>query len=179
MFCTCFANARQSTLGTWRGTAFSRRRPLPTRTAACSRTLPLAGDAVAFFCLSSPGTRNSSSREFESSLSLARHENESSASIRHHLEGSSIVLSRNSDLVVFCTNRPVQKKKKPSRLLVFSGVLGFRVREVNPRPQQFGSSARQNTPCSLCTLQKALHMTNQPNARENFPIARMRHGLRT
>ena len=37
-FCTCF----------WRGTAFSRRRPLPSPTAACSRALPLASNAVAF-----------------------------------------------------------------------------------------------------------------------------------
>ena len=54
----------------WWRTAFSRRRPLSTRTAACSRTMPLASDAVAFFCLSSLGTRNLGTRALEYVLSL-------------------------------------------------------------------------------------------------------------
>ena len=56
----------------------------------------------------------------------------SRSSIRHHLERTKVVLSRNSDL--FCTNSSARKKKNNLRVFgpnspprfVFSGVLGFR-----------------------------------------------------
>ena len=58
-----------------RGTAFSRGRPPPSRAAACSRTLPLASDAVATHLLVVTEHRhNSASRSLESTVSLARHE---------------------------------------------------------------------------------------------------------
>ena len=48
---------------------------LPTRTAACSGTLPLPSDAVAFFfCFTSQDTRNFRNRALESTFSLALHE---------------------------------------------------------------------------------------------------------
>ena len=52
-FCTCFFKRTvfniEHVACQWRGTAFSGRRPLPTLTGACSRTLLLASDAVALF----------------------------------------------------------------------------------------------------------------------------------
>ena len=117
----------------WRGTAFSRRRPLLTPTDACSRTLPLASDAVAVLLPMIPGHTqcgNSGIGIFPFSR-LPRYG--SSMSARQHLERPNIVLSRNSDLVLFTRTGPRAKKKKKTFMclartsprFVFSGVCRF------------------------------------------------------
>ena len=58
------------------------------------------------FCLWSLCTHNSASRALAPTFSLARHENGSRASIRHHLDRPHIVLSRNPDLAVLAQTNP-------------------------------------------------------------------------
>ena len=88
----------------WRGTAFSP----PNPTAACSRTLPLARDLVAFFCLWLLSTHNFWDSIFGITMLLARHENRC-------LERPNIVLSVLPDEVAFAQTGPLAKKQ-PSRM---------------------------------------------------------------
>ena len=116
----------------WRGTAFSRRRPLPARTAACSRTLPLASDAVAllFAC----------GHWAHTVLCRGHWNHQPSGTPRKWVacEHSPPFGTPEHRLVWYfwpswsCTNRPARKKQpsctwpeRPARF-VFSDVFGFR-----------------------------------------------------
>ena len=109
-----FCSRMVITLGSWHASGVELRsrvdgRCLPEQLRV-PRTVPLASDTVAFLLPVVTEQHISASRAPESIFSLARHENGSNASIRHHLERPNIALSRNSDLAVFAHTGPGAKK---------------------------------------------------------------------
>ena len=109
MFCERTAMNIRHVACRWRGTAISRTPPPPTRAVACVRVhcrwrvtrrfsfCPWSLEHTQF-CVAGTGT----------TFSLARPENESTASIRYHLERPSTVLSRPCCI---CTKWPARQQK--------------------------------------------------------------------
>ena len=114
-----------NTFGTWHASVVELRSRMDGRyqpePAACSRTLPMASDAVACLGLSPLGTRKYGIRAVESFLSPRFHVNGSSMSALHQLERTIIGLSP--------TRKKNLRASGPNVLprIAFSNVFGFRV----------------------------------------------------